>query len=91
MSAITSVWSSYGHTFMSDGEEPYESCLTCGAMYQLLPVEGDPTRGEYSANNGDEPKACTYNTSMGHGDPYECGDDPDDPNYLHDCNCVVCS
>ena len=76
---ITSVWSAYGHTFITEGE--YESCLTCGAQFILRPLAGDPTRGEYVTWNGDEPTACTHYTSMEHG--YEAS-------QLHDCNCILC-
>jgi hypothetical protein len=81
-SRVTSVWSAHGHRFMSDGDPPYESCLTCGAMYQLLACAEDPTRGVYLAMNGDEPMPCSHDTSMTHG--YE---DASDPN----CNCCACA
>lgn len=78
-SRVSSVWSAYGHTFMSDGDDNYESCLICGAMYQLLALEDDPTRGEYMASNGDQPMDCTHDTSMEHG--YETDSV---------CNCIAC-
>lgn len=77
---ITSIWSAYGHTFIGDGE--YDSCLTCGAMYELVADPSDPTRGDYRAANGDEPTQCTHDTSMGHGE--DAADDSD-------CNCHLCS
>lgn len=80
-SQVTSVWSAYGHRFISDGSPPFESCLTCGAMYQLLALADDPTRGEYVAMDGSEPRDCTHNTDMTHG--YEDASDPD-------CNCCAC-
>jgi hypothetical protein len=36
VSQVVSVWSTYGHRFMGTDEPTHESCLTCGAMYQLL-------------------------------------------------------
>lgn len=78
-SQVTSIWSAHGHRFMSDGEPPYESCLTCGAMYQLRALEDDPTRGEYLTARGEEPADCTHNTSMEHGYDAES-----------DCPCVAC-
>jgi hypothetical protein len=77
---ITSVWSNFGHTFISEGDG-YESCLTCGAQFILRPLAGDPSRGEYVTYNGDEPTACTHITSMEHG--WEAS-------QLHDCNCIIC-
>ena len=85
-SRVVSVWSAYGHRFMSDGEPPYESCLTCGAMYQLLALEDDPTRGEYLSNAGDEPMQCSGDTEMAHGYPGE----RHDGNADHECNCIRC-
>ena len=96
----TSVWSAYGHRFMSDGngadEFGYwrESCLTCGAMFELRAVPGDWTRGEYVGYMGEEPMACTHDTSMIHGNPREqehgiaCEDGC--KHCRHECNCVTC-
>jgi hypothetical protein len=78
-SQVLSVWSTYGHRFLSDGGENTESCLTCGAMYQLLALEDDPTRGEYLTAGGDEPAECTRDTSMDHGYDAET-----------DCPCIAC-
>jgi hypothetical protein len=71
---VTSVWSTYGHRFISNGDGvdefgySIESCLMCGAVYQLQHgVDGDWTRGLYCAANGDEPDQCTGNTGMAHG------------------------
>lgn len=92
-SRVSSVWSSHGHRFMSDGDgEGYASCLMCGAMYQLRALAEDPTRGEYVANNGDEPNACTGDTSMAHGYPGERDEGtPDYPLTVdHNCNCIRC-
>lgn len=84
---IISVWSSYGHAFMN-ADDGMESCLTCGALYELKAVGPDPTHGSYMAMNGDEPVYCTGNTNMAHGytgerEPYE-GDES------HACNCLLC-
>lgn len=97
---ITSVWSSYGHRFISDGGEDTESCLTCGAMYQLVANEDDPTRGEYMAANGDAPMECSGDTGMAHGYPGEryCHEHqhPRDTSehecehVSHECNCILC-
>lgn len=73
MTEITSVWSA----------DEYESCLTCGAMYELTADKDD---GTYHAANGDEPHDCTYDTNMAHGYPGE----RHDGNADHDCNCLVC-
>ena len=68
---VVSVWSAYGHRFMSTDSEGHDSCLTCGAMYQLMALADDPSRGEYMAANGDAPMECTGDTSMAHGYPDE--------------------
>jgi hypothetical protein len=83
---ITSVWSSYGHRFMSDGGEATESCLTCGAMYMLVPDESDPTSGRYTTASDGEPAQCTGDTGMAHGYPGERGVGA----AAHDCPCLLC-
>jgi hypothetical protein len=90
---IVSVWSSDGHRFTdSDG---YESCLTCGAEYMISHDDPDDYHhGRYHTNNGDDPTACTGDTSMVHGGGYceSChGDDESCPHCHHDCNCVLCT
>jgi hypothetical protein len=101
--APTSVWSAHGHRFMSDGngadEFGYwrESCLTCGAMFELRHARAGitPNSGEYVGYMGAEPMACTGDTSMVHGDPSEqehgldCETGCD--HCRHDCNCVICT
>jgi hypothetical protein len=92
MQPITSVWSSFGHRFIGTGEtddvgNPYESCLTCGAVYELVRREDDPTGGDYTAANGDDPMPCTHDTSMAHGYPGERVDG----NADHNCNCLLCA
>lgn len=92
---INSVWSSYGHTFISGEPEMndenvvgyYESCLTCGAEYVLraTPGLGD---GSYQANDGSEPRECTGDTSMVHG--YSGEREYQDGTTDHDCNCILC-
>lgn len=106
MSTITSAWSSYGHRFMSDGEDDgaggsYESCLTCGALYVLRAVDGDPSRGEYQTNDGSEPMECPRDTGMAHGYPGErhCHEHQHPRDYSdhecshvsHACNCIQCN
>lgn len=90
---VVSVRSAYGHRFMSDGGENTESCLTCGAMYQLLADADDLSRGEYLAAGGDAPMECTRDTSMAHGYPGErqCDGCEDGCRHCeHDCNCLLC-
>lgn len=105
--SVTSVWSQYGHRFMSDGngddEWGYstESCLVCGALYQLQPDPDDPTRGEYMASDGSTPMECTGDTGMAHGYPGEryCHEHqhPRDrsehecEHVNHNCNCLLCN
>lgn len=79
---------------MSTDEPTHESCLTCGAMFQLLAIDGDETRGEYMTAAGDEPQHCTHDTSMVHGYPGErhCDACEDRCTHCaHDCNCVFCA
>jgi len=83
---ITHVWSTFGHTFIDDGGESTESCLTCGAMYELMRRADDPTGGDYTAANGDDPMACTHDTGMVHGYAGEVDGDPHP-----DCNCLLCA
>jgi hypothetical protein len=85
MSDITSVWSAYGHRFISGNE--HESCLTCGAVYELSADEPGSSSGHYHAANGDAPRECSGNTSMAHGSPGERVDGHAD----HDCNCLLCA
>lgn len=87
MTAITHVWSNFGHKFMSTDCDEHESCLTCGALYQLVRHEDDPTGGDYTAANGDDPTECTHDTSMAHGYPGERVDGNTD----HNCNCLLCA
>ena len=101
---IVSVWSSYGHTFMTDDREydddgrtiGYQvSCLTCGAEYVLRPTPDARNDGAYMASNGDDPRECTHDTSMEHGDRHDTGHELDCPDgcehCTHDCNCVRCT
>lgn len=92
VSQVVSVWSAYGHRFMGTDEPTHESCLTCGAMYQLLALADEPTSGEYMTAAGDEPQQCTHDTSMVHGYPGErvCTCDDGCEHCQHDCNCVSC-
>ena len=77
MTEITSVWSNYGHIFITEGE--HHRCLTCGAVYQLVADADDPTYGNFMAINGDEPRRCTHDTNVEHG--YDSHTD---------CNCLLC-
>lgn len=73
-----------GHKLIGDGDGEHVGCLVCGAVYR------DGENGP-EASNGDRANYCTGDTSQGHGDPREHGDDADDLRYRHDCNCVVCA
>jgi hypothetical protein len=86
-SQVTSVWSAHGHRFISNGGENTESCLTCGAVYQLLALAEDPTRGEYLTASGEPPAQCTGDTSMVHGYP---GERHGEGTVDHDCPCLLC-
>lgn len=79
VAVITSVWSTFGHTFMSGTEyddqgQGDESCLTCGAVYRLIlaPSLRGFSSGAYVAANGDDPMACTGSTAMAHGYERHC-------------------
>ena len=92
--AITSVWSAFGHRFMSTDSDEHESCLSCGAMYVLRADDNDPTRGEYTTAGGDQPRECDHDTSKVHGYSGErhcdeCSGEGCD-HCGHDCNCVSC-
>jgi hypothetical protein len=87
---INSVWSAHGHRFMSTDTEGHESCLTCGAMYQLVPTPDASHDGEYLAADGSEPMECTHDTNMAHGYPGE-RDDSHSATVEHDCNCLFCA
>lgn len=65
--SISVVWSSFGHTFMGDGNgtdewgDWTERCMSCGATYYLtrdLQRDPDGSYGKYQATNGDDPRAC---------------------------------
>jgi hypothetical protein len=104
--AVTSVWSAYGHRFMSTGEQAddaglqtYEDCLTCGAQFILRNL-GDG-QGEYITNGGDQPIECSGRTDIVHGYERVCQADygrgcqeseegGDCEHTDHECNCVQC-
>ncbi|UGQ10530.1 hypothetical protein LO772_27345 [Yinghuangia sp. ASG 101] len=103
---ITHVWSSFGHRFYSAGCDhedgsSCESCMTCGAVFELRPRVDDPGGGDYIAANGDDPTPCTGDTAMCHGEqPCQAdggrpcnGDDADGPcpHESHECNCLICT
>lgn len=90
---VVSVWSAYGHRFIGTDSDTHEACLTCGAMYQLLALADDPSRGEYLTASGGMPAACTGDTSMVHGYPGEryCHEHDDPCEHTeHDCPCLFC-
>src|SRR5262245_61054358 len=92
-SRVVSVWTAYGHHFMTDGGENTESCLRCGAMYQLLAHADDPSRGAYLTNSGETPAQCTGDTVMVHGYPGErhCESCTDGCEHCeHGCPCIAC-
>lgn len=92
---MISVHTSYGHRFYQDGED--ETCLTCGATYQLIETPDDEWVSHAYVNiRGDEPNECTGDTGMVHGYPgerccLEC-ENSDGPcsHETHDCNCLQC-
>lgn len=89
----TVVESSQGHVFMSTDSENYESCLTCGGMWEIID-RGDGI-GRYVANDGDPADCCSGDTSAAHGyagepicnecDGTGCG------HCERDCNCLFCA
>ena len=89
-SQVVSVWSAYGHRFTGTDSPEHESCLTCGAMYALVALADDPTRGEYVTIGGDEPAECTGDTSMAHGYPGERVCDDGCEHCMHQCPCILC-
>lgn len=100
--SITSVWSSYGHRFMTTDSLGEESCLTCGALYVLVPDPDESTRGDYRNGNGGEPMQCSGRTDLVHGYERDCSGahsghgatcDPNEPceHVTHVCDCVACN
>lgn len=99
---VSSVWSSFGHRFMSTDTPNEETCLTCGATYVLVPDPDEPTRGEYRNAHGDDPMACSGRTDLVHGLERDCPGahsgwgatcDPNEPceHVTHTCDCVICN
>jgi hypothetical protein len=92
---ITHVWSSFGHTFLSTGDENLESCLTCGGTWELVPRADDPTGGVYQTADGSDPMPCTGNTGLVHGIEREydgCNWNPAPCAHVtHECNCLLCA
>lgn len=97
----THVWSSNGHRFMGTDSETDESCLTCGALYALVPSDSDPSIGHYVASNGDAAQECTGRTDLVHGyernceadNGRECQESRENGTCKHtdhDCNCLQC-
>jgi hypothetical protein len=91
---IVSVWSSYGHRFVSSDSDDSDSCLTCGALYALVETPDGPSDGEYQAADGSEPAECTGDTRMVHGYPGErwCEEcrGAGCEHCQHNCNCILC-
>lgn len=89
---MISVWSSYGHRFMSDSCDCCETCLTCGASYRLVETPDDKvSTHEYQTNSGDQPKECSGDTGRCHGYERYCHEHDDPCEHTeHDCNCVLC-
>jgi len=93
---VSSVWSSYGHHFICDGDES-SRCLRCGAAYDLIPDGADPTSGKYVTSSGDEPDECTGDVQMCHGYPSErwcdaCdGSEEGCEHCNHSCPCLLCN
>ncbi|MAS55574.1 MAG: hypothetical protein CMJ44_13305 [Pimelobacter sp.] len=95
---FTTVESAYGHRFISTDSDGHESCLTCGALFELTD-RGDGT-GIYTTAYGDEPERCTGDTGMAHGYPGEryCHehqhpldyDEHECSHVDHRCNCLLC-
>lgn len=92
---ISVVWSTFGHRFMGTDNEEHESCLTCGALFQLLAQPDDATCGDYSAADGSDPMQCTGDTSMAHGYAGERVCDACNgqgcEHCNHECNCLLCA
>lgn len=92
-----SVWSSYGHRFMSTDDPMHDSCLVCGAMFMLVWTPDGPAEGDYATCSGEAVKPCTGDTSMVHAYPGEgychaCDAFGDEPcqHMAHGCNCLFC-
>ncbi len=92
---ILSVWSSYGHTFLTEHGD--EVCLTCGAHYRVEHDDPDDYHhGRYVTWDGSDPTECTRDTSMSHGqdDDHMITAHPDGGTCAHcdhDCNCLLCT
>ena len=74
----TSVWSSFGHRFMSDGDGQ-ESCLTCGGVWSLSLDESYYSETEPFDIWTDEPGSVVYAYGRYHAangdDPTKCTGD----------------
>jgi hypothetical protein len=101
MSAITSVRSTNGHTFMGTDSPDQEDCLTCGAQYRL--VDDGAGSGHYENTIGEQPKHCSYHTDLVHGYERHCEADNGRPceaadlfgdgactHTAHACDCLLC-
>ena len=91
----SSVWTSAGHRFTDTGRAYTESCLTCGAVFEMAPDDlTDPAGAiwEYI-----DLTPCTRDTRQVHGEA-ECVDrdcnclgDPDECIHVHECSCLFCA
>lgn len=88
-----SVWSSYGHRFISSDDGTQDICLTCGALYELSEAPADDISSHrYHAANGDDPTECSGDTGRAHGYERHCHEhDEPCPHTEHDCNCLLCA
>ena len=88
------MWSSYGHRFASTDASDQDACLTCGAVFALVPAAPGSTLGDYRTASGRPPVHCTGDTSMAHGLSGErvCPCDRIDgcQHCRHSCNCLHC-
>lgn len=94
MNAMVTTWSSYGHRFYS-GDDGYDSCMTCGAQYAIVPTPDETWDFKWTAADGSDPQECSYDTGRCHGYErycHECDPNGDPcPHVSHDCNCVQCA
>lgn len=92
---MTSVWSSYGHRFITGSEPRHDECLVCGAVYEIRATPDGIADSEYVAADGTEPMGCTGVTGLVHGYPGEryclaCWSS-ECVHCQFDCNCLLCA
>lgn len=95
---FTTIESNYGHRFVSTDRVGYDTCLVCGAMYEL--VDRDDRTVRYITALGNDPMECTGDTGMIHGYPGEryChehdtldGEGETCEHVGHECSCLFCN